>query len=75
MKVFFDQQVDALYIRLDNSKIVDSEEVKQGIVLDFNENEQVVGIEILNISKRVSLPELKKVQFELATEGTAGSLL
>ena len=66
MKVYYDQKVDALYIRLDESNIIESEEVKENIVLDFNSEEQVVGIEILNISKRISLPELKKVQFEFA---------
>jgi uncharacterized protein YuzE len=66
MKLFYDEKVDALYIRLDNSNIIESEEVKEGIVLDYNQNDQVVGIEILNISKRVSLPELKKVQLDFA---------
>ncbi|MCF8296121.1 MAG: DUF2283 domain-containing protein [Melioribacteraceae bacterium] len=66
MKLYYDEKVDALYIRLDNSNIIESEEVKDGIVLDYNQNEQVVGIEILNISKRVSLPELKKVQLDFA---------
>lgn len=66
MKIFYDEKVDALYLRLDDSNIVDSEEVKEGIVLDYNQNEQVVGIEILNISERVSLPELKRVQLNFA---------
>lgn len=66
MKLYYDQNVDALYIRLDDSDIIESEEIKEGIVLDYNNNEQVVGIEILNVSKRISIPELKKVQFELA---------
>ena len=66
MKIHYDQQVDALYIRLDDSDIIESEEVKEGIILDYNNQDQVVGIEILKISKRIPLPELKKVQFELA---------
>jgi len=66
MKIHYDQQVDALYIRLDDSDIIESEEVKKGIILDYNNQDQVVGIEILKISKRIPLPELKKVQFELA---------
>ena len=41
-----------LYLRLDDSKIIESEEVSPGVVLDFNESNQVVGIEILNLSKR-----------------------
>lgn len=66
MKLNYDEKVDALYIRLDESKIIDSEEVKEGIVLDYNQNEQVVGIEILDVSKRISLPDLKKVHLEFA---------
>ena len=66
MKIHYDQQVDALYIRLDDSDIIESEEVKEGIILNYNNQDQVVGIEILKISKRIPLPELKKVQFELA---------
>lgn len=66
MKVHFDEQTDALYIRLDDSRIVDSEEVKPGIVLDYNEQNQVVGIEILNAANRVPLLNLKQLQFEVA---------
>jgi uncharacterized protein YuzE len=66
MKVHYDEKVDALYIRLDDSNIIESEEVKEGIVLDYNQNDQVVGIEVLNVSKRIPLPELKKMQFEFA---------
>ncbi len=66
MKVHFDEQADALYLRLDESKIVDSEEVQPGIILDFDEHNQVVGIEILRVRERVPLAELKKIQFEVA---------
>jgi len=66
MKLHSDQNVDALYIRLDESNIIESEEVREGIVLDYNKDDQVVGIEILNVSKRIPLPDLKKMQFEFA---------
>lgn len=66
MKLFYDQKVDALYIRFDESNIVESEEVKKGIILDYNKDDQVVGIEILNLSKRIPLAELKKMQIEFA---------
>ena len=51
-------------IRLDNSDIIESEEIKEGIVLDYNKDNQVVGIEVLNIGKRIPILELKKIQFE-----------
>jgi len=66
MKVHFDQKTDALYFRLDDSRVMESEEVKPGIVLDFNDKNQVVGIEILNIGKRVPAVNLKRMQFEVA---------
>lgn len=56
MKVHFDRESDALYFRLDDSRIVESEEVTPGIVLDFNDQSQVVGIEILDAGKRVPEP-------------------
>jgi len=45
MKIKCDKDVDALYFRLDESSIVDSEEVRPGVILDYDENDQVVGIE------------------------------
>jgi uncharacterized protein YuzE len=65
MKLHFDEKADAVYLRLDDSKIIDSEEVSPGIVLDFNEHNQVVGIEILNVKDRVPLSNLKQLQFEV----------
>ena len=66
MRLKVDEKNDALYFRLDESAIVESEEIKPGIVLDYDVNENVVGIEILGLSKRVSLDMLKKFQFETA---------
>jgi uncharacterized protein YuzE len=66
MKVHFDEKADALYLRLDESKIVESEEVQPGIVLDYNEESQVVGIEILRVKSRVPSANLKQMQFEVA---------
>ncbi len=66
MKVHFDEEADAVYLRLDDSEIIESEEVQPGIVLDFNQNEQVVGIEILRVRERVPLANLKQIQFEVA---------
>ncbi|MCX7048765.1 MAG: DUF2283 domain-containing protein, partial [Candidatus Sumerlaeota bacterium] len=52
MRLHVDREADALYLWLDDSKIIESEEVSPGVVLDFNERNQVVGIEMLNLSKR-----------------------
>lgn len=65
MKIHFDEKADAVYLRLDNSSIVESEEVHPGIVLDFNAANQVVGIEILRVKDRVPLAALKQIQFDV----------
>jgi uncharacterized protein YuzE len=64
MRLHVDQQADALYLRLDESKIVASEEVSPGIVLDFNAENQMVGVEILHLSRRTASVETGKLVFE-----------
>jgi uncharacterized protein YuzE len=64
MRLKVDKENDALYFRLDEAAIVESEEVQPGIILDFNKEGQVVGIEILALSKRVDLEKLRILQFE-----------
>jgi uncharacterized protein YuzE len=66
MKLRIDRETDALYFRLDDSEIVESEEVQPGVILDFNERSQVVGIEMLHISERVDPRKLQSLQFETA---------
>ena len=63
MRVKVDKQVDALYFRLDESRIVESEEIRPGVILDYDDEDQVVGVEFLNISKRAPESELASVEF------------
>ena len=65
MRLKVDTESDALYFRLDESEIIESEEVEPGVILDFNADGNVVGIEILNISKRVAPERLRVLQFEI----------
>jgi uncharacterized protein YuzE len=64
MRLKVDHMNDALYFRLDESAIVESEEIKPGVILDYDANDNVVGIEILGLSKRVPVEMLKSLQFE-----------
>lgn len=50
---------DMLYIRLVDSPSVESEEAAAGIVLDFDEQGQVIGIEIEDAGKRMDLSRLE----------------
>lgn len=64
MKLHVDEQADALYLRLDDSEIIESDEVSLGIILDFNAANQVVGIEVLNLSTRAPLLNTKALEFQ-----------
>lgn len=66
MKLHIDKEADALYLRLDDSKIIESEEVSPGVVLDFNENNQVVGIEMLHLSRRSPQLNFQELQYHTA---------
>lgn len=66
MKLRVDQKADALYLRLDNSAIVESDEVSPGVVLDYNESNEVVGVEMLGLSKRSPGLDLTSLDFKTA---------
>ena len=52
MKMTYDKEADALYIRLSDKKVVESEETEKNVVLDFDSDNTIVGIEILYFVKK-----------------------
>lgn len=52
VSISYDRVADALYIRFSSEKIKESDEIADGVILDYNENGKIIGIEILNYSKR-----------------------
>lgn len=64
MRIRVDKKADALYFRLDESEIIESEEVSPGVILDFNKDDQVVGVEILSLSKRVPAVDYSDITVE-----------
>lgn len=66
MRIILDKESDALYFRLDENRIVDSEEIKPGVIVDYDANDRVVGVEFLNVSSRASKEQLNSIQFQLA---------
>jgi uncharacterized protein YuzE len=61
-----DRENDAVYLRLDEGRIVESEEVQPGVILDFDAEGRVVGLELLGFAKRISADTLKTVLLETA---------
>ena len=59
MEFSYDKRTDAIYIKLKEDEIVESEEIEEGIIVDYNEKGEIVGIEVLGIKERkIDLNEL-----------------
>ena len=66
MKLRVDKSADALYLYLDDSTIAESKEVSPRVVLDYSESGEVVGIEMLHLSRRSSKVNLSTLEFQIA---------
>lgn len=67
MNIVYNDKTDLLYIRLDDRKQeVINKRVSEDIVLDIGENDRIIGIEILDASKHVSLDKLLPVKYEVS---------
>jgi uncharacterized protein YuzE len=56
MKVTYDPEVDVLRILLRNTPIEESDEDKPGVILDYDKEGNLVGLEVLNASQRIENP-------------------
>jgi uncharacterized protein YuzE len=64
MKIKDDKETDAMYISFNKNKIDESREHRSGVILDYDKDSSIVGIEILDASKRMTNPT--KVEYEIA---------
>jgi len=65
MKIKYYKDTDSLYIDLSEKSSKESLEVAQGIVIDFDENNNIVGVDINNASKILVLSEFEVSNFPL----------
>ena len=63
MKLKYDLQTDILRIRFSDKKVAESDENKNGIIIDYDDDGNILGIEILKASKQISNP--KHVEYEV----------
>ncbi len=56
MKIEYDPKADAMYIRLKAGIVAESDEVRPGVVLDFDAEGKVLGIEMLDVSLKTDNP-------------------
>jgi uncharacterized protein YuzE len=64
MKIYYDQEVDAAYLRLSEETSTGVIEVDEGVNLDVTEDGKIVGIEILDATKKFPLQSLFTCEYE-----------
>lgn len=64
MKITYDRETDTLTIIFTEAKVMESDEDKPGIILDYDDAGNLVSLEILDASRRVSLPS--KIEYQVA---------
>ncbi len=64
MKITYDDDADALYIGLTDERFATNKKLDNQTILDLDENESIIGIEILNASKRISESSLKEIKLK-----------
>jgi uncharacterized protein YuzE len=67
MRIHYSRDVDALYIRLRETDIADSDEVAEDIIVDYDSNGKVVGIEIISASSKADVQKLVIQAFDTVT--------
>ncbi len=58
MKIRYYKDTDTLYLELLDEVSIDSREISEGVIADFNKNGKLIGIDIDNASKKINLSEL-----------------
>lgn len=64
MKIYYDKEVDAAYIKLSDMEPKGVIEISEGINVDVTEKDEIVGIEILDASKKFPLKSLFVYEYE-----------
>ena len=64
MKIEYDKEADALYIQLREASVDNNIDIEEGVTVDLDEKKHIVGIEILDASKRLSLKDLVNITIE-----------
>jgi len=64
MKLSIDEVADALHLQLVNDSVVESEEVAPGVIVDYDAAGEIIGLEVLHLTKRQRPVDLMDFQFQ-----------
>ncbi|VAX36213.1 hypothetical protein MNBD_UNCLBAC01-1222 [hydrothermal vent metagenome] len=66
MNINYDEADDAMYIRFSDAKYYQSDEVKEGVILDFDKEGRIIAFEVLDVSKRLPKKTMDSLHFEVS---------
>ncbi len=71
MKISFDPKHDVLYLKFSEERIVDTIEVDGGVLIDYGDKGQMVGIEIIDASSLIRANSLQEIVIKIQEEAEA----
>ncbi len=63
MKILYDNETDSIYVKFSTDTIIESEEVKKDVVVDYNDKDEIVSVEVLNVKTNpheIEIPTILK---------------
>jgi uncharacterized protein YuzE len=73
MKVIYDKETDTLSIILRDGKVAESDEAREGLILDYDKSGRLVSLELLDASEQIKQPE--SIEFALASGEPTSTLV
>jgi uncharacterized protein YuzE len=64
LRIEYDKEADALYIQLREANVDDNIDIEEGVTVDLDEKRHIIGIEILDASKKLSLKDIVNISIE-----------
>jgi len=64
VKIEYSKEADAIYVYFKEEFVASSKEIEDGVVIDFDKDGHLIGIEVLDVSQRFSLSDIVNVNIE-----------
>lgn len=68
MNINYDPKADAMYITFQKDKVEDTLKIQDGVIIDLNKEGNLLGIELLDVSKRMPLDSLEHIGVDIPLE-------
>ena len=64
MRIEYDREANALYIQMQEKEVAKTREVEEGVLIDFDGENRLIGIEILDVTNRFNLADIVNLHVE-----------